>query len=298
MKRKIAFFSLFLFILLIKFRSDWERDHLQIKIYHIPGRRGCKRHRFVFLTDLHEKEFGEGNARLLQRIRDVKPEAVLIGGDLILCHRDGGEKKPDQVAHTIRLLQQLKREFPVYYACGNHEQRLFEKAKLDEAANRKAEALLLAMEGITFLQDQTVLAGDVSISGISLDTACYNKQILRGKHPVPATWLREKTGELSQNHYHIFLLHSPMYFAEACEAGADLVLSGHFHGGTIRLPFFGGVMTPQYQFFLPECAGLFQRGLCRMIVSRGLGTHSINIRLNNLPEISVVEIGKDDGTDL
>lgn len=69
-----------------------------------------------------------------------------------------------------------------------------------------------------------------------------------------------------------------------------MTLAGHFHGGTIRIPGLGGVMTPQYQFFLPWCAGDFERDGKRMIVSRGLGTHSINIRLNNRPQLVLIRL--------
>ena len=88
----------------------------------------------------------------------------------------------------------------------------------------------------------------------------------------------------------ILLAHSPLYFDAYAKWGADLTLSGHFHGGTIRLPGLGGVMTPQYQFFLPWCAGIFEKQGHYMAVSRGLGTHSINIRLNNRPQLLVIRI--------
>ena len=93
--------------------------------------------------------------------------------------------------------------------------------------------------------------------------------------------------------FNILLAHSPMFFREYEAWGADLTLSGHFHGGTIRIPGLGGLMTPQYQFFFPWCAGLFEgkRG-SKLLVSRGLGTHSINIRLNNKPQVVVVDILK------
>lgn len=93
--------------------------------------------------------------------------------------------------------------------------------------------------------------------------------------------------------FSILLAHSPMFFHEYAAWGADLTLSGHFHGGTIRLPVLGGVMTPQYQFFYPWCAGEFtcENGK-KMIVGRGLGTHSINIRLNNKPQVVVVRVKK------
>ena len=70
----------------------------------------------------------------------------------------------------------------------------------------------------------------------------------------------------------------------------EQTLSGHFHGGTIRLPILGGLMTPQLQFFVRECAGEFSEGSTRMIVNRGLGTHSVRIRLNDRPEISVIDV--------
>ena len=89
----------------------------------------------------------------------------------------------------------------------------------------------------------------------------------------------------------VLLAHSPMFFREYAEWGADLTLAGHFHGGTIQIPFLGGLMTPQYQFFFPWYAGLYE-GLMerKMIVGRGLGTHSINIRFNDKPQVVVVDI--------
>ena len=92
----------------------------------------------------------------------------------------------------------------------------------------------------------------------------------------------------------ILMMHSPLYLEEAAAWGADLVLSGHFHGGTIRLPLPGrpGLMTPQFQFFVKECSGLHtsENGRTKMIVSRGIGTHSVDIRFNDLPEISIIEM--------
>ena len=84
-------------------------------------------------------------------------------------------------------------------------------------------------------------------------------------------YLARRVGDADEKRFQILLLHSPMYFENCARWGADLTLCGHFHGGTIRLPLLGGVMTPQYQFFLPWCAGAFERDGKRMIVSRGLG---------------------------
>ena len=112
-------------------------------------------------------------------------------------------------------------------------------------------------------------------------------------HPLPSMpsdYIEKKAGKADPDHFQILLAHSPLYFDACAKWGADLTLSGHFHGGTIRLPGLGGVMTPQYQFFLPWCAGIFEKQGHYMAVSRGLGTHSINIRLNNRPQLLVIRI--------
>ena len=98
-------------------------------------------------------------------------------------------------------------------------------------------------------------------------------------------------GQPDEKRFSILLAHSPVFFEEYAAWGADLTLSGHFHGGTIRLPVLGGVMTPQYQFFYPRCAGEFtdEKGR-RMLVGRGLGTHSINIRFCDKPQVLVVKL--------
>ena len=107
---------------------------------------------------------------------------------------------------------------------------------------------------------------------------------------MPEGYLQRKLGNTDPGRFQILLMHSPLYFAEARQWGADLTLSGHFHGGTIRIPGVGGLMTPQYQFFLPWCAGSFVEGQQAMAVGRGLGTHSINIRLNDLPQLLCVRL--------
>ena len=89
--------------------------------------------------------------------------------------------------------------------------------------------------------------------------------------------------------FRIVLLHSPFYKKEALSFGEDLLLCGHFHGGAIGIPFFA-LMTPQYRFFVREPRGLFRKGQQYYFISRGLGTHTINLRLNNFPELSCFDL--------
>ena len=135
------------------------------------------------------------------------------------------------------------------------------------------------------------LDSDIRVYGLDLPKIAYRPR----SGEIPEGLLKETMGEPDPEKFCLLLAHSPLFFEEYAAWGADLTLSGHFHGGTIRLPLVGGVMTPQYQFFYPRCAGYFElpgkgREKSRMIVGRGLGTHSINIRLNDKPQVVVVRL--------
>ena len=84
--------------------------------------------------------------------------------------------------------------------------------------------------------------------------------------------------------------HNPAYMDAYLEWGADLVLSGHLHGGLVRIPGLGGIVTPQ-GFFFPKYSGEMTReGEQTVIVSRGLGSHTLNIRLFNVPELISIHL--------
>ena len=107
--------------------------------------------------------------------------------------------------------------------------------------------------------------------------------------------LEQRLGAADREAFQIVLAHCPLYAEEYAAWGADLSISGHFHGGTIRLPKVGGLMTPQFQFFVKECAGVHKKKDCTMIANRGIGTHSVRLRINDLPELSIIDIRKSDG---
>ena len=191
----------------------------------------------------------------------------------------------------LALLTELAKEFPVYCGNGNHESRMLWKSEIyGEAYENYRTALENA--GIRYLSNEAAdLDSDIRIYGLDLPKSAY----LPRSGEIPEGLLKETMGEPDPEKFCLLLAHSPLFFEEYAAWGADLTLSGHFHGGTIRLPLVGGVMTPQYQFFYPRCAGYFElpgkgREKSRMIVGRGLGTHSINIRLNDKPQVVVVRL--------
>jgi predicted MPP superfamily phosphohydrolase len=268
-------------------RSRYERDCLVTEKYRIASEKIHGQGKtIVFLTDLHNKEFGEENSRLLETVRKVKPDAVLFGGDGMVAKRGNSD-----VRIPLALLTELAKEFPLYCGNGNHESRMLWKSEIyGEAYENYRTALENA--GIRYLSNEAAdLDSDIRIYGLDLPKSAY----LPRSGEIPESLLKETLGEPDPEKFCLLLAHSPLFFEEYAAWGADLTLSGHFHGGTIRLPLVGGVMTPQYQFFYPRCAGYFElpgkgREKSRMIVGRGLGTHSINIRLNDKPQVVVVRL--------
>ena len=142
--------------------------------------------------------------------------------------------------------------------------------------------------GVRYLSDETVLLGeDLALSGLHITENYYK----RAPHDeMEAAYLRAHLGEASAERFQLLFAHSPAFFDAYASWGADLSLSGHWHGGTIRLPGNIGLMTPQAEFFRRPASGLFSRGRHAMLLSPGIGTHSINLRFLNLPELMVLDL--------
>lgn len=270
--------------------SHFELHRLVITDYEIASpklKQVWNGYRIAMLGDLHENEFGENNEILIRAIKEEKPDAICIVGDLIVA-KEWKKKDFSVVAH---LLKELSNIAPIYYANGNHEMRI--GIYPDQYPGWKEEFEgILKKYGVHYLVDKTVLLEKeeetIALSGLNIGNEYY--EFKGKKKPMEANYVNKKIGTSKNDTFHILLAHTPLYIEEYENWGADLVLAGHFHGGTIRLPILGGVMTPQMQFFSGLDRGLVKRGNTRMIVTGGLGTHSINIRLNNPPELVMITL--------
>lgn len=240
--------------------------------------------KIVFLSDLHNHEYGKNNCELVEKIRDAKPDLILVSGDMLV----GKPAHSSERAATF--MKQLPEIAPVYYANGNHEQRMRENQKKygDEYWKYKEE---LDKAGIIVLENDVCRINwgekKVAIYGLEIPIECYfrtKRYRLQGEDV--ATCL----GEPDMGEYNILLAHHPEFAPLYKDWGADLILSGHLHGGIARIPGIGGVISPQ--------AGLFPKysGECRLegntsiVVSKGLGTHTINLRFWNPAEMIVLHI--------
>ena len=225
-----------------------------------------KEKKIVFLSDLHNKEYGAGNERLLDAICKARPDLILIGGDMLVG------KKGCSFAPALEFVSKLPAIAPVYYACGNHEQRMKRKPEVYGEVYQEYQKQLEEC-GVHFLENSSVLLKEddcrIRISALELPLATYTKFKKYRVTEQDVTACIEK---------------------EYKKWGADLVLSGHLHGGIIRLPGIGGLITPQAIPFPKYSGEMTTEGEQTIIVSRGLGTHTINLRFLNEAEMIVIHL--------
>lgn len=255
-------------IILIPF-CLYQNKHLVITTYTYESEKlgaDLDGYRIVQISDLHNAEFGKENKKLLETIRSCSPDIIIITGDLVDSNHTNVERAVAFVKEAVKIA-------PVYYVTGNHEYWL------DPSENEQMMQGILAA-GAYDLDDEAVRIekGDSSFLLVGLDDQHLSDETLKNL-------LQEQKNELS-----IVLAHEPQYLQNYANAEADLVLTGHAHGGQIRLPFVGGIVAPD-QGFLPEyTSGQYNSADTEMIVSRGLGNSIIPVRLFNYPEVVCVEL--------
>ncbi len=260
----------------------WELHHFIVTDYEIrseklQGLPGEKK--ILFLSDLHNHVYGQDNEPLLTAVRDADPDLILVGGDMIVSYEHYGCIK------TRAFLKELPKIAPVYYANGNHEQR----AKEDPdhySLNYEAYKKELEDAGIIFLENASEEfqwgTARVRLCALEIPSRCYSHF---RRVPLYQADIYSRIGRADPGQYEILLAHNPAYVKEYKEWGADLILSGHLHGGVVHIPGFRGAITPDFRVFPKYSGGLYEEGDTRIVVSRGLGTHTINFRLFNPAEV-------------
>lgn len=246
--------------------------------------------RIVQLTDLHGRRFGTDNAQLAATIRALHPFLVVMTGDMVNCIGDDGEP-------LLALARGLTAEYPVYYVDGNHE---IVRARHQPGDTTRLMERLGSL-GVVRLENGCRRisrgAGHVAVCGLDLPIEYYLPFFDRRSRRSLS--LSEMTGRLGSapEDFTILLAHSPFYFAAYAGWGTDLTFAGHLHGGMVRLPLVGGVLSPDWTLFPRYAAGCFQRpraggGQSVMVVSRGLGSNH-RPRIGNPPEVVCVTLAKE-----
>lgn len=247
--------------------------------YQIEGRV-----RLALLSDLHGQVYGRDNAPLAEDICRAEPDFIVAAGDMLTS----SEEENEEVA--LALLARLAKRCPIYYANGNHEQRMARRTDSYGLRYEKYEEELRRM-GVHLLRDSYE---DFACKGLPLRV--YGLEIpwqyyRRFRRAVPDTEeMKQLLGDGSGERYQILIAHNPMCFPAYAAWGADLSLSGHLHGGFIRLPLLGGILTPQCIPFPRYDRGLFEKDGHYLAVSAGLGTHDGIPRFGNPTELVLIDL--------
>lgn len=262
----------------------WDSNRFVVKRYSFTADKLKKDCRLVFLSDLHNKEYGVGNGKLLQAIEELSPDIVLIGGDMMNAKPGASFQK------SVSFVRECAKKFPVYYALGNHEYRArIYPENYDTMYSDYMESF--KDSGIRFLDNESCELPEfgIRLTGLTIDRTYY-KRFVRRK--LKENYLNETLGEADASACQILLAHNPEFFADYAAWKPKLVLSGHMHGGVARIPGVGGVIAPSLLPFPHYDGGLYEEYGSRMIISRGLGMHTIPVRLFNPGEIVVAELKK------
>ncbi len=237
--------------------------------------------KIVFISDLHNREYGKNNSKLVEKIKIEEPDIIAVTGDMI-------SKTDETYDVTITLLNSLVEIAPTYYVLGNHEKQYED---LESLINDIKETKT------TFLDNQTVtinLGNDkINIGGLT-DYPYYSFDGPADQIPHfdndESVFLDNFIAQ-SKNRFSVLLAHQPEYYMWKLKyMDIDLMLCGHTHGGLLSIPFIGGLYAPNQGFFPEYSKGYYSSDTAQMIITGGLGNSIFVPRINNQVEISIVQI--------
>ena len=284
----VIFFICLLVIIFVIAVVYHDMTHFVVRHYEIRSDKIKKDVTFCLLSDLHEKSYGKKNCELFEAIDREKPDAILIAGDMITGQSD---KHKTNMKPAVSLIRKLAEKYPVYAADGNHEYKMLMLGGKHKKVYDRYESAL-ARSGVVLLHNTGTYLEDLNmeIHGLEMGYEYYSK--FKKTRMVPG-YIENFFGEPCAERYQLLIAHNPRYFEEYCKWGADLTVSGHVHGGIVRLPLLGGVISPAIVLFPKYDGGLFKKDGKYMVLSRGLGMHTIPIRFYNPGEVCMITIRKD-----
>lgn len=226
--------------------------------------------KILHISDLHNKSYGKD---FIDEIDNLSPDYIFMTGDMV-------SSKDTDFSNFYELAKSLATKYNCYYILGNHEMDLSNSLRYSIYDT-------LRSFGVTVLdnEEQTITKGD---SSINLYGMWYNPKYYM-REDFTEDIMNEILGN-ADDEYNILLTHNPDDFEVYADWGADLIFAGHVHGGMIRLPFVGGVISPDRTLFPKYDSGIYEYNNSQMVVSRGLSRGATGFRLFNKPELILVTL--------
>lgn len=268
--------------------------------------RGVKPRKAALLSDLHDCEYGKGNIKLLKTLAEEKPDIILISGDMFIekkrTGRDNHASSADDTktgcgvrpVKAVNFVKALTKIAPVYYANGNHEQHVKENTRDfgDTYERYKSE---LEAAGVIYLENDFANLSwegrSVRVFGLELP-ASYYKACRKDSDILE--YMKKHLPAADPASFNILIAHNPAHMYGYARWGADLIVSGHLHGGVVRIPRFRGVISPQGKLFPKFSGEMTKIGDSFGIVSKGIGEHTIKLRFLNQAEVVMITVAGDE----
>lgn len=232
--------------------------------------------KIVQISDFHNKLFKKNNTLLINKIKKLSPDIIVITGDLV-------DRRNYNEQISLDLIKGIKSIAPIYLCTGNHEGW---SLKFDSLENelKKLGVIVLRNESIFYTKNNS------KISIIGIDDPAFSVSDY-AQHSVEETIIKDSLLNFKEdNNFKILLSHRPEYFHIYVENNIDLIFSGHAHGGQFILPLIGGILAPNQGFSPKYYKDFYNRENTTMIVSRGIGNSIFPQRLFNKPELVVVTL--------
>lgn len=267
-----------LFVISFFIFSIWQNNSIVISNYNYESTEipfAFNDFRIVQISDLHNKNFGKEQSKLLEKVESLSPDIIVVTGDLI-------DRRRYNLEIAMSFINKAVKVAPVYYVSGNHEAW---SGKYSEIEKKLIEA------GVNVINDTNIeiRKGDerIQLLGLSdpafLTTNYIDETDTSSVEEYLDNWSRSVG-------FKILLSHRPELFDLYSKNNIDLVFSGHAHGGQIRIPFIGGLIAPNQGFFPKYTSGSYNSDKTTMFVSRGLGNSLFPVRVFNRPEIISVTL--------
>lgn len=279
-KRIMLLFIVFVLIVTFVIWGIHDNSALQVTKYTITSEKipdNFNGYKIAVISDLHNAKIGKENEKLINMLESTKPDIIAITGDMI-------DSRHTNIEVSLNFAKEAVQIAPCYYVAGNHESRIEDYNDFEKN---------LSEIGVNILNDKQIKIEKEgqNISLLGVKDATFQKGHNIYSYDV-FTDKKLKNFEFKSDEYTVLLAHRPEIFDVYSSYDIDLVLSGHTHGGQIRVPFIGSIAVPDQGFFPKYDVGLYTENNTKMIISKGIGNSMVPLRINNPPEIVLVTLTK------
>lgn len=249
----------------------YENTAIQISRYEIANEKISKDNfglRICHLSDIHVKASPQDYGPMIKATAEARPDIIAISGDLI-------DSRASDISAAVSLCETLSDIAPVYFVTGNHEEGLPADLYIKAIGSLRLAGIHVLDGRAEFYEKNGAKINIIGMSDSEYPDLDSIKELCR------------------PNVYNVLICHRPQFAEEYAASGADLTLCGHAHGGQARIPFIGGVIAPDQYFFPKYYEGKHNFGDRAVIISRGIGNSLIPIRINNRPEVVIIDLKAD-----